>query len=189
MVRFFDKISNFKIGGLETCPRFKVALLLANLLSPADQQDCGKCNLVGITHLNSVMNKKSHAIVRVCERMMDEARGFAKKSKVDASKELGRLDSRIIYHVLGIGLKSADNKAYHNLDQIGVLFINDLATYGEAPPKVNFTGELRKLMKGIGPKGQPAVIEKDKATGAGTVTPLVVEQVETLAEAKDCVFK
>ena len=51
---YFEEAAAFTIAALEPCPRFRMALLIANLLSLADQHDSGKCTMLRDTHITAL---------------------------------------------------------------------------------------------------------------------------------------
>ena len=164
--QFFDKVASFKLNGLEQCPRFRMALLTANFLSPPEHQDSGKCILVKDTHVAFCMQKKHEVMIKTCEKIMDTAREVCANLKIHAPRELGRLDSRIVYHAVGLGQKSGDAKAFANLDLIVAEFMSELSQLDGGTTNRSFAMSVleRKMLKGIGPKNAPVENAKSKKT-------------------------
>ena len=148
---------------MSACPRLRMGVLVANLLSPAEQQESGKCGLISPMQVSSLTSKKYDEAARVSEQLMDAMRNATQNVGVDCSKELGRTDARIVSHLLGIGAKSADRRAFTTLDEIATQFADGIAKLSGKPNGQSFyNNELRKAMKAIGPKLQTPIAEKKR---------------------------
>ena len=177
---------------MSACPRLRMGVLVANLLSPAEQQESGKCGLISPMQVSSLTSKKYDEAARVSEQLMDAMRNATQNVGVDCSKELGRTDARIVYHLLGIGAKSADRRAFTTLDEIATQFADGIAKLSGKPNGQSFyNNELRKAMKAIGPKLQTPIAEKKAKTkaAAAAVSSDATPATETLAEAKSRAFQ
>ena len=131
---YIEQLSKFKVTGLEPCPRLKGALWLANMLSPADQQEDSKCCLIKPKDVQFLMNKKVQEQAVLAEKVMDHMRSITKKLELDTEEAkliVARTDARIVYHLLGVGKRSADGMEFESLDAIALEFINDAAKKNE----------------------------------------------------------
>ena len=191
---FWEKIAAFRAGGLNACPRVRMALVIGNLLSPADQQESGRCVLISPSQVGSLTQKKNESMVGTLEKAMDCLRSAVSILKVECGKELGRCDARIVYHALGVGTKSADKRRFATLEDIIIEFFNVISKLNPDADISMVPAELRKEMRNLGPKG--AAVDKKKKNEETEDEPPTVPATsskgascETLAEAKSKAFQ
>ena len=201
---YIEQVSKFKVAGLEPCLRLKGALWLANMLSPADQQEDGKCCLIKPRDVTFLTSKKNEEHVVLAEKMMDQMRYIA-TNKLQLDKEtakllLARTDARIVYHLLGLGKKSADGMEFESLDAIASEFIKQAghaksrATQQAVTIPAGLFSDLRKAMQRVGSRCSvnegSTNKKKGKKANAAPIEEEPIEKtsyVESLSEAKDVI--
>ena len=200
---YMEKVAAFRTSQLESRPRFRMALLISNMMAPAEAQESSKCTLVLPGMVTLLGGKKYDDVIKTCENLMDAMRKRVIElgQTGNAEKPLGLADARIVYHVLGLGPKSRDRKAYTSLDEIAEQFLESLRiACGLDMIENTFPSELRRRMRTVGPKltvVDPKKVRRASAAAqaneGGDELPAAAEpssnKLETLAECKDLVWQ
>ena len=190
---FWDKIAAFRTsnsGALNACPRVRMAMVVANLLSPFEQREAGKCQLVTVAHVTTLTSKKLDDVVMLLEKIKDHMRSIVGKLEIECAKELGRADARMVYHILDIGNKSADRRRFETLECIMIEFIQGVSKLAPSASMTMFPEALRKEARNVHPKNTTGDKKKQEPTQTADEDETIgLSQIETLAEAKSKSFQ
>ena len=117
---FFRKLATLSFGNHERFPYILNSRIKANLQSPANKVTDGFCKLISPGALAALTNKEKRPLVREAETMMTDARKLVSALKVnsaDAVLMLGKLDCRIVLHILKLG-KIGEGQEFGNIAEI-----------------------------------------------------------------------
>ena len=117
---FLHKLASTNFGKGVKFPFVVIAIVKTNLSSPANRIVDGVCKLITTGHIATIQHKNTRAAVEQAEKIMEDCRGLLKALKVDPVfqvTEFGRLDVRLILHILKLG-KVGEGRVFESLNEI-----------------------------------------------------------------------
>ena len=176
---YIHKIVGLKWPGvLVQHSRLKTAAWIANLLSPVEKVEDGKCKLLSPNaDLSKLVAKDNTKLVADAEFMMDQSRALCTHLPGDKAwvpAATGRPDCRIIYFICDKGIQSMEGHSYPSLFAIGEKFLEEVLQHTGTKPKCPWS-HLRSAGK-----SKIAPITTDEGPSV---------QLETFAQVKDPVYQ
>ena len=127
---FLSKLSGITFKGAKCCIRVRMALYLAQALSPSTAMDSSRYALILPSDVGGVTNKKNYDNAIAAEAVLDTAREICDKHGVRESSRgcvLGRFDNRVALWLVRRGGKSREAKTYSSLYEICMAFLSELS--------------------------------------------------------------
>ena len=118
---FFSKVGGMNFGKATKCPHVQIALVKANIVSPANKVTDTICHFITPAHITMMTSKANIAQTKEIDNAMADARKLVDELAIkhDAKvRALGQLDVRLVLHVLKLGKQSDEGKSYTSTGEI-----------------------------------------------------------------------